>query len=316
MDTMDVITVDTLRRRYGPPGTRGFEAVRGIDFSVRRGELFALLGTNGAGKTSTLEVVEGLARPTSGTVRVLGHDPYGDRRRVRPRVGIMLQDAGFAGELTVAETLRLWAGTLTTPRPVAEALELVDLGRRSGVRANQLSGGEQRRLGLALALLGRPEMLFLDEPTAGLDPQSRARAWQLVRELLASGVTVVLTTHYLAEAEELADRVAILHQGRIVRSGTPAEVVAADPAHISYTRPPGDPEPGPDLPGVVSVVSGAGDTVVVTSTDLQQTLTALLAWAGARGVALPGLTARPATLEETFLSLAGSGAATDEEEAA
>jgi ABC-2 type transport system ATP-binding protein len=316
MNPTDVITVQDLRRRYGPAGPRGFEAVRGVSFSVRRGELFALLGTNGAGKTSTLEVIEGLALPTAGTVRVLGHDPYRARRLVRPRVGIMLQDAGFPADLTVVETGRLWAGTLTSPRPVEEALELVDLQQRGRVGVKQLSGGEKRRLDLALALLGRPEVLFLDEPTAGLDPESRVRTWRLVGRLLSSGLTVVLTTHYLAEAEELADRVAILHQGRIVRTGTPAEVTAAQPAHIFFVLPPDAAEPIPDLPGALRDERGPGGTFVISTSDLQQTLAALLAWASAQGVVLEGLNARPATLEEAFMTVAESGAEPDNTEAA
>ena len=206
MDDTGVITVRDLRRRYGGTGGRGFEAVRGVTFSVRRGELFALLGTNGAGKTSTMEVLEGLAPPTRGTVRVLGCDPCRDRARVRRRMGIVLQEGGFPPDLTVAETGRMWAGTLSAPRPVPEALDLVGLGHRAGVAVRSLSGGERRRLDLAMAILGRPEVLFLDEPTTGLDPESRRRTWRLIRELLGAGTTVVLTTHYLEEAEELADR--------------------------------------------------------------------------------------------------------------
>ncbi|MDD9207979.1 ABC transporter ATP-binding protein, partial [Georgenia sp. 10Sc9-8] len=208
MDT-SVLTVDGLHRTYGT-GRDSFEAVRGIDLHVRRGELFALLGTNGAGKTSTLEVLEGLAPASAGDVRVLGRDPYRERNSVRPRTGIMLQDAGFPPELTAAETARMWRGTLSRPVPVDQALAAVGLEHRAGVRVASLSGGEQRRLDLALALMGRPEVLFLDEPTTGLDPQSRRTTWELVRALLDDGVTVMLTTHYLEEAEELADRLAIL----------------------------------------------------------------------------------------------------------
>ena len=317
MDDKHIIDVERLGRRYGPAGGRGFDAVRGISLSVRRGELFALLGTNGAGKTSALEVLEGLARPTSGVVRVLGRDPYRDRRLVRPRIGIMLQEGGFPGDLTVAETGRLWAGTLTWSRPVAEALDLVDLGHRAGVAVKQLSGGERRRLDLAVAVLGRPEVLFLDEPTAGLDPESRRRTWRLVRELLVLGTTVVLTTHYLEEAEELADRLAILHQGRILRSGTPAEVAASQPARISFTPPEGTAEAVPDLPGALGGDGGDGRTgrrVVVRTRDLQLTLTALLGWASARGVALPDLDARSASLEEAFLAVAGSTGGHDDDQ--
>jgi ABC-2 type transport system ATP-binding protein len=214
MDESAVIRAERLTRRYG--GKTGFEAVRGVDLSVRRGELFALLGTNGAGKTSTLEVLEGLGAPTSGTVRLLGRDPFQERRFVRSRTGILLQDAGFPMDLTVGETARTWAGTVSRPRPVGEVLDLVGLGGRERVRVRQLSGGERKKLSLALAIMGQPEVLFLDEPTAGLDPQSRQQTWQLISHLLGTGTTILLTTHYLAEAAELADRLAILHHGHIV----------------------------------------------------------------------------------------------------
>lgn len=309
MDHNNVINVNELRRRYGGSDKKGFDAVRGLSLSVRRGELFALLGTNGAGKTSTLEVLEGLAPPTSGVVRVLGQDPYRARRLVRPRVGIMLQEGGFPGDLTVTEVGRMWAGTLTSSRPVEEALDLVDLRHRAGVYVKALSGGEKRRLDLAMAILGRPEILFLDEPTAGLDPQSRRRTWRLVRDLMESGTTVLLTTHYLQEAEELADRLAILHRGRIVRTGTPAEVAASQPARISFRRPANTHGPLPVLPGAVAtdgIVGRDGRSVVVRTRDLQGSLTALLSWASSRDVVLGDLDARSASLEEAFLAVAGS----------
>src|ERR1039457_4390976 len=170
MDDNGVITVRDLRRRYGGTGDRGFDAVRGVTFSVRRGELFALLGTNGAGKTSTMEVLEGLAPPAGGAVRVLGCDPCRERALVRRRMGIMLQEGGFPSDLTVAETGRMWAGTLSAPRPVAEALGLVSLGHRAGVAVRSLSGGERRRLDLAMAILGRPEVLFLEAPPPRAGP--------------------------------------------------------------------------------------------------------------------------------------------------
>ncbi len=303
-DGTGVITVSDLRRRYGGSGRRSFEAVRGVSFSVRRGELFALLGTNGAGKTSTLEVLEGLARPAQGTVRVLGTDPFRDRALVRGRIGIMLQEGAFPLDLTVAEAGRMWAGTLRAPRPVTEALEMVCLGHRRGVAVRSLSGGERRRLDLAMAILGRPEVLFLDEPTTGLDPESRGRTWQLIRELLRSGTTVVLTTHYLEEAEELADRLAIMHQGRIVCAGTPAQVAASQPASISFELPQDTRESVPDLAG--TQVSITGRTVLLQTRDLQQTLTALLGWANARDLGLGALDARSTSLEAAFLAVAAS----------
>jgi ABC-2 type transport system ATP-binding protein len=300
----NAIEVDALTRRYAG----GFEAVRQISFSVRRGELFALLGTNGAGKTSTMEVLEGLARPTEGQVRVLGQDPYRDRDVVRPRVGIMLQEGGFPGDLTVRETARMWAGTLTSARPADEALTMVDLDDRADVAVKQLSGGERRRLDLALAVLGRPDVLFLDEPTTGLDPESRHNTWQMVRRLLESGTTVLLTTHYLDEAEALADRLAIMHEGRIARTGTVAEVVAAQPATISFDLA-GDlrRDQLPELNGTVLIESG--QRIMLHTDTLQLTLTRLLSWAEDAGVSLPGLSARPASLEQVFMTVAGASGA-------
>ncbi len=297
-----VIDVTDLRRVYGG----GFEAVRGITFSVGRGELFALLGTNGAGKTSTVELLEGLAAPAGGRVRVLGHDPYEERAAVRPRIGVMLQEGGFPSELTVAETIRMWAGCTSGARPTQEALELVNLGRRSGVRVKQLSGGEKRRLDLALALLGRPEVLFLDEPTTGLDAEGRQKTWELVRELRDGGTTVLLTTHYLEEAEGLADRLAILHEGRIAATGTPAEVTAAQPSRISFDLPEG--YFAGDLPPLaelgVTDHETTGRTVRLRTKELQRTATALLVWAEHAQVELRGLDIRSASLEEAFLQIA------------
>jgi len=295
----DVIEVTDLRRSY----TGGFEAVSGVTFTVRRGELFALLGTNGAGKTSTLEVIEGLTVPSGGTVRVLGHDPYVDRAAVRPRTGVMLQAGGFPSDLTVGETAAMWAGTLSAPRPVDEALDMVGLAGRGDVTVKQLSGGERRRLDLALALLGRPDVLFLDEPTTGLDPESRRDTWRLVRDLLRDGTTVLLTTHYLDEAEELADRLAIMHRGRIVRTGTVADIVATQPSTITFDRPdPTSSPPLPELPGAL-VVDDSQDVVIHTDM-LQRSLTELLEWARDHGVELHGLSARSASLEQAFLAVA------------
>jgi ABC-2 type transport system ATP-binding protein len=327
----DVIEVTGLRRRYGTAGARGashgkaaggasgkagkadraagrgeFEAVRGVDFSVARGELFALLGTNGAGKTSTVELLEGLAAPSSGRVRVLGHDPFRERGKVRPRIGMMLQEGGFPSELTPAETLRMWAGCTTGARPVEEALRSVGLERRRDVRVKQLSGGERRRLDLALALLGRPEVLFLDEPTTGLDTEARHRTWELVRELRDSGTTIVLTTHYLEEAEELADRLAIMHNGEIAARGRVAEVVAAHPSHLSFELPDGF-HLG-DLPplGELGVLGHdmSGRTVRLRTDALQRVATGVLLWARDEGLELRGLDVRSASLEEAFLHIA------------
>ncbi|MFD3778929.1 ABC transporter ATP-binding protein [Streptomyces sp. NPDC058612] len=295
--TDTVIEVEGLRRGY----SGGFEAVRGVSFSVRRGEIFALLGTNGAGKTSTVELLEGLAAPSGGRVRVFGLDPYTRRAEVRPRTGVMLQEGGFPSDLSVAETVRMWGGVTSGARPAGEALELVGLGARSSVRVKQLSGGERRRLDLAMALLGRPEVLFLDEPTTGMDPEGRRDTWALVRELRAQGTTVLLTTHYLEEAEELADRLAILHEGELVLTGTPAEVTATRPARIRFTLP-ADVPPA-RLPLTLRAAAHGRDVEVRTG-RLQADLTELLRWAHDHGVGLGGLDARSASLEEAFLEIA------------
>jgi ABC-2 type transport system ATP-binding protein len=294
--TAPAVEVVDLRRRYG-----SFEAVRGISFDVRPGEVFALLGVNGAGKTSALEVLEGLAPADGGTVRVLGADPRRERSAVRPYLGVLLQASGLPGDLTVAETVTTWARTLTAPRPVGEALEQVGLTGRAAVRVASLSGGERRRLDLALALLGRPRVLVLDEPTTGLDPESRRTVWALVHEMVAGGTAVVLTTHHLEEAEELADSIAVLRAGRVVLAGTPAEIADTQPATIRFSLDPGAP-PLPALPGV-QVVS-AGPHVQLQTRTLQSALAALLSWASAGGVVLAGLQARSASLEQAFLAVA------------
>ncbi|GGX35281.1 multidrug ABC transporter ATP-binding protein [Streptomyces malachitofuscus] len=302
-----MIEVTDLRRVYGG----GFEAVCGIDFSVRRGEVFALLGTNGAGKTSTVELLEGLAAPAGGRVRVLGHDPYTERAAVRPRTGVMLQEGGFPSELTVAETARMWAGCVSGARPEREVLALVGLESKSGVRVKQLSGGQRRRLDLALALLGDPEVLFLDEPTTGLDPEGRREAWDLVASLRDAGTTVLLTTHYLEEAEQLADRLAIMHEGRIAVTGTPAEVTATEPSRISFELPAGyhlgDLPPLAELG--VSDHTTDGRTVRLRTHELQRAATGLLVWAQHAGVELHRLDVRSASLEEAFLSIAKEASA-------
>jgi ABC-2 type transport system ATP-binding protein len=301
-----VIEVDGLRRSYGE-----LEAVRGVSLEVHRGELFALLGTNGAGKTTTIEVLEGLQRPNAGRVRVFGTDPGRERAMVRRRTGMMLQSGGFTGTLTVGETVELWRALTPHPRPAAEVLGLVELERRGEVAVEQLSGGERRRLELALAVLGRPELLFLDEPTSGMDPASRRRTWEVVRELLSDGATVLLTTHYLEEAEALADRVAIMHEGRIVVCGRPDEVVERAPARITFRTPAAA---LPDLPGAeVRVDNGR---VRIESRRLQADLTRLLGWAGDNQVELANLSARPASLEDIFFDVvAGQAIRAPEQEA-
>ncbi len=290
------VVVTDLRRRHGD-----VEAVRGISFEVHPGEVFALLGVNGAGKTSALEVLEGLAPAAGGTVRVLGADPLADRAAVRPHLGVLLQSSGLPSDLTVRETVALWAATLTAPRSVEEALAQVGLTDRAGLRVRSLSGGERRRLDLTLALLGSPRVVVLDEPTTGLDPESRRTVWTLVRQRVADGAAVVLTTHHLEEAEELADRIAVMRAGRIVLSGTAAEIAATQPATVRFTLPT-DAPPLPDVPG--ATVVSAAPRVELHTRALQPVLVRLLAWADAHGLVLGGLQARAASLEQAFLAVA------------
>ncbi len=293
-DAGAAVAVRDLHVHYGE-----FEAVRGIDLEVRRGEVFALLGTNGAGKTTTLEVLEGFATRSGGTVSVLGLDPATDRAALRRRMGVQLQDGGFVEELTVHETLALWQRLVDRPDRPERLLDRFELGGRRDVPVGKLSGGEKRRLDLALAVWGAPELVVLDEPTTGLDPGSRRRTWDAIHELQEAGRTVVLTTHYLEEAEELADRVAIMHEGRVAVAGTLPEIVAAQPAGFSATLPPGVVE----LPPLSGAVERDGDGVQVRTDDLQGDLTTFLGWAAARGVRLTDLRAAPASLADIYHAL-------------
>jgi ABC-2 type transport system ATP-binding protein len=214
---MNAIEVKGLRKAY-----RAHEAVRGIDLDVRRGEVFALLGPNGAGKTTTVEILEGHRRRTAGDVRVLDADPDTAGRDWRARIGVVLQDGDDAAELTVTEMVRHVAGFYPNPRPVAEVLDLVGLVAKKSSRIRALSGGQRRRVDVALGIVGRPELIFMDEPTTGFDPAARRQFWDLIRALAAEGTTILLTTHYLEEAEALADRLAVLADGLVVAEGTPA----------------------------------------------------------------------------------------------
>ena len=292
-----IVTRD-LRRSYGT-GQQTFEAVRGVDLTVETGSIHALLGINGAGKTSTLETIEGLASPSAGSVSVLDLDPVADRAEVRRRSGVLLQRSGFIADLTVRETLQMWASTLSEARTVDETLEMLDLGTQADTRMRGLSGGEQRRVDLACTLMGRPEVVMLDEPTTGLDPESRRRVWRLVEDLRADGVTVLLTTHYLEEAEALADQISIMAAGRIVREGTVASLVADHPSTISFRT------PAATLPplGDASVTS-QGDMTTIEISNLQAGLTRLLRWAEDERLRLEDLRARSASLESVFLEIA------------
>ncbi|MGC3905149.1 ABC transporter ATP-binding protein [Corynebacterium variabile] len=312
--TDPVIRVRDLTRTYRPAGKKkdAYTAVDGISFDVHRGEVYGLFGTNGAGKTSSLEVIEGLAAATDGSVAIFGHDPQTDRDLVRPDLGIMLQNGGLPKELTVAETMRMWAGTCSTPRPTDEVLAEVDLTHRLTTRVGSLSCGEQRRLDLACALLNDPRVIFLDEPTTGLDPESRARTWELLAGLKARGVTMVLTTHYLEEAERLADRIAIMHAGRIAVEGSLDDLVAAEGAEITATLPGNGVKSLPEFPEFPgALVSRDGNRLHIQTTRLQEDTHRLLDWAAGRGIAFDHFTARPASLERVFHRIAGADAQTD-----
>ncbi|SFB47846.1 ABC-2 type transport system ATP-binding protein [Amycolatopsis marina] len=291
-----LIEVNDLRCSYG-----SFEAVRGVDFEVNEGELFALLGTNGAGKTTTMETIEGHRRPSSGVVRVLGLDPFRQRKQLRSQTGIMLQESGFAGDLTVAETVSLWQAMSSRRSDTGAALERLDLAHRRDVRVKQLSGGERRRLDLVLATLGRPRVLFLDEPTTGLDPESRKTAWEFIRELLAEGVTMLLTTHYLDEAESLAHRLAIMHEGRIAVSGSLVDVLSQERAQISFDLPSGASELDlPEFTGELDADQLARGHVHVQTSSLESDLRAVVQWQSAHQLPLLRFRAQHASLNDVF----------------
>lgn len=302
------ITVSNLTRTYASAKKKkAFTAVDGISFHVTEGEVYGLLGTNGAGKTSTLEVIEGLAPATSGSVSVLGMDPTKNRANVRPHTGTMLQSGGLPTQLTVAETIRMWAGTCSRPMPPERALDVVDLSHRAKVKVGSLSGGEQRRLDLACALVGQPSILFLDEPTTGLDPESRRRVWRLLENLKAQGVTMILTTHYLEEAERLCDRIGIMHRGAIVLEGSLRDIVSTEASVIRFGIQEGsDASTAPQPPALAGAqVTRSGSTYEVRTDHLQEHSLAILQWAQSKRLALRDFSATPASLETVFMRVAG-----------
>jgi ABC-2 type transport system ATP-binding protein len=295
-----VIDVSGLRMRYG-----SFEAVCGIDLHVSRGEVFAFLGPNGAGKTTTVEILEGYRRRTAGEVRVLGQDPAHAGPSWRARIGAVLQESEPERDLTVSECLRLYAGYYPAPRDATETLALVGLADRSDALASRLSGGQRRRLDVALALIGDPELLFLDEPTTGFDPSARRAAWDMISGLRSVGVTVFLTTHYMDEAEHLADRVAVIAAGRIVAEGTPGTLAGREQAavQIRFSMPP-DTTPD-DLPEpVLGTVAGhEGGRVLLQAASPVAVLGPLIRWAEARDADLADLDVRRPSLEDVYLAL-------------
>jgi ABC-2 type transport system ATP-binding protein len=272
------VRVSGLRKRYGDA-----TAVDGIDLEIGRGEVFALLGPNGAGKTTTVEILEGFRRRDGGTVEVLGEDPASAGRPWRARIGIVLQLAAGGSELTVREMIAHFATFFPRPRDPDEVIDLVGLAEKAGARISTLSGGQARRVDVALGIIGRPELLFLDEPTTGFDPQARRQFWDLIRELAADGVTILLTTHYLEEAEALAGRLAVLAEGRVVALGEPATIGGAGrPARIGWDTP-----------------DGRRSAETATPTQAVADLSRRL------GGEIPGLTVTRPTLEDTYLELIG-----------
>ncbi|HEY6758299.1 MAG TPA: ABC transporter ATP-binding protein [Baekduia sp.] len=288
------ILVRDLRKSYGT-----FAAVRGIDFEVAPGEVFGLLGPNGAGKTSTVEILEGYRVRDAGIVSVLGHDPERRPRDLRRRVGIVLQSSGMYRHLTVREALEHWARFYPAPRDVDEVLSLAGLNEKADALSRTLSGGQQRRLDFGLALIGDPELIFLDEPTTGFDPAARRAAWDVVRSLQELGKTVLLTTHYLDEAQALCDRVAIIKEGRIVAEGPPAELGASSSRYTVAWR---------------AAETGAMESR--ETDDPTALLHQLTSAALARGEALRDLSVSRPSLEDVYLELTAEPVTTDEEEVA
>ena len=274
---MSAISVRELRKSYGT-----HEALRGISFEIAEGEVFGLLGPNGAGKTTTVETLEGYRARDGGEVDVLGYDPERADRGFRERIGVVLQQSQLWPTLTVAETHRMFAGYYERPRDVDEVIALVGLEQKRDARVKTLSGGQKRRLDLGVALVGDPDLVFLDEPTTGFDPAARRAAWEMIRSLRSLGKTILLTTHYLDEAEQLADRVAVLLDGRIVREGTPAELTGGtNETEVRYRR--------------------NGHEVVLRTNEPTRLLNELTAQALADGIELEGLEVRRPTLEDVYL---------------
>ncbi len=292
------IAVHGLEKRYGD-----LAAVDGISLEVEAGETYALLGPNGAGKTTTLEIMEGLRRPSGGRVSVLGLDPIGDRGRLQRRIGVMLQEGGTYPGARAGEILALLSAFYDQARPPDELLELVGLEERARTLCRRLSGGEKQRLSLAMALVGRPQLVFLDEPTAGLDPVGRRATWAIIEGLRRDGVTILLTTHYMDEAERLADRVGILHRGRLVAEGPPADLVRGSGGLTFIAR------PGLAAGEAASVLGAAvrevspGTYVVDLAQPEPEQVAALAAWLAGEGVLLRELRIGSAGLEEVFLTL-------------
>ena len=297
------IEVRGLTNSYGD-----VQAVRGIDLVVERGQIFALLGPNGAGKTTTVEILEGYRSRDGGTVKILGYDPGRQRQRLKSQIGIVLQSTGVDRYLTVGETVAMYAGFYPHPRPVDEVIDLVGLTAKRDTRVLKLSGGQQRRLDVAVALAGNPDLLFLDEPTTGFDPSARHEAWEVIKNLAALGKTVLLTTHYMDEAQYLADQVAVITSGRIVAEGPPATIGNREQARaqIRYRL-----AAGATPPADLTAPPGPDGLIELRPDDLTAALHRLTGWALEQQVELSGLEVSRPSLEDAYLKLTDSPAAPD-----
>lgn len=296
---MTAIVVDDLRKAYGP-----LAAVDGVSFEVADGEVYGLLGHNGAGKTTTVEILEGHRRATAGRASVLGLDPATAGRELRDRIGIVLQSSSVEPQLTVREALHFYGSCYRNRRGIDDVIDMVDLGAKADNRIGTLSGGQRRRIDLALGIIGTPEVLFLDEPTTGFDPVARRQSWDLIRRLCAGGTTVLLTTHYLDEAEHLADRVGVLANGRLVAEGSPADLISAAPeTTIAFELPDGM---EPDDLAVPATADVTGRSVTIRTETPTFVLGGLTAAATDRGVELANLSVTRASLEDVFIQLARS----------
>jgi ABC-2 type transport system ATP-binding protein len=297
---VSAIVVDRLTKHFGD-----FAALDDVSFEIPEGQLVAVLGPNGAGKSTTLEILEGFLTPTSGTVRVLGADPHRGNRRWRARIGLVLQSTSLDAELTVRETLTVFAGLYPAPRRVGEVLELVDLVDDAEARVGSLSGGQRRRVDVAIGIIGRPEVLFLDEPTTGLDPEARRRAWTAVQNLTTTGTTVVLTTHYIDEAEFLAHRLILLAAGRMVADTTPNGLRARGGPDTIRCRV-DDEAPLADLPAALEgQFERDGAELVFRAEDVTASLRDLLGWADRHHLDLADLEVGPPSLEDAYLATIG-----------
>jgi ABC-2 type transport system ATP-binding protein len=291
------VSIKGLKKSYGD-----FEAVKGVDLEIATGQIYAILGPNGAGKTTTVEILEGYRQRSAGEVQVLGGDPGAPTREWRERIGIVLQESEPTTLLTVRETLQLYAGYYRRPRGVEATIELVGLTEKADTRAGKLSGGQKRRLDVGLALIGDPDLIFLDEPTTGFDPEARREAWRVIASMRELGKTVLLTTHYMEEAQELADQIAVFAGGRIVAQGTPDEIGGRQslPSRIEFTLPGG-------AGGVPATLEAnvVGDRVTIEVQDPTRALHELTNWAVERGVSLSDLSVRRPSLEDVYLELTG-----------